>query len=399
MNESLLEKYRFKEFPFPLSPAECLEEAKKVDLWADLSKVKKELENFFDMVLSLRPSISALLYGWRGTGKTYSMMFFSKSSFFKEMMERKKLQITVISVNLDVRAPHPYKLFYQRMINFFSTSFKENIKDSKNIIEKEVERIVGSKDRISQATALRRRFIEELSILTYDDRIKTRLAELFTNLLLQNEKGEEECRKILGLEEKELSEEDIPEITSVLFNFVASSKTLKNIFHCLDFKIILWIDEWESIMEIRAEDRWKIWDFLRHLLDYVPSDLVLLLNVTLKPDETERDIPNYFTHQLLDRIGRMIYFSSISKENALEYVSERLKYYSKEGTTFPFTEQTLKKAVQIINDIAIEKNTSITPKTLNKVFSIFLQDAFYEGREKIDEEFIEKEREKIKPYI
>ena len=141
----------------------------------------------------------------------------------------------------------------------------------------------------------------------------------------------------------------------------------------------------------------KINDFLRYLIDYVPFHFVLLINVTLRPDEESADIPRYFTHQLLDRIGHFIEFPPLTERDAFQYVSERLNFnlIHKKKKYHPFTEESIKEVIRTI----IDANKPILPRALNRVFSAILFDAFYEDKEIIDVEFIKKEKEKIKVLL
>jgi len=380
---SLLKKYKFTNYPFPISPVE------EVTFWADLEKVQERLNQFFSFAISLPASTSALLWGWRGAGKTYSMYYFTKIKQIEELLKEKK--ITLITIRLPISiyiARESYKALYMGVIDGIRSNLKELLPTIPDEFKKEFQPV----------GRLKRRFKEELKEFTRNETIQEVIGEWLESLIFDRKSNEDKQMKILEFKTrgKVLAEDDIQEITSALFNFLVSSKTIKELID-KPIKIILWIDEWECIRDISTMENRKINDFLRYLIDYVPFYFVLLINVTLRPDEESADVPAYFTHQLLDRISQLIEFPPLTKEDAFRYVSERINFnlIDKKKGCYPFTEDSIKEVIKIL----IASNKPILPRNLNRVFSTILFDAFYENKEKIDVKFVKKEEEKIKVFL
>ena len=380
---SLLEKYGFTNYPFPISPVE------EAAFWADLEKVKENLNQFFSFAVSIPASTSALLWGWRGAGKTYSMNYFTKIKQIEELLKEKK--ITLITIRLPISiyiARESYKALYIGIMD----GIRSNLKELLTTIPEKI------KEKYQLVGRLKRIFKGELKNFTRNETIQEVIGAWLESLVFGRKSNEDKQMNILRLKTrgKVLTEDDIQEITSALFNFLVNSKTIKELTS-KPIKIILWIDEWECIRDISTMENRKINDFLRYLIDYVPFYFILLINVTLRPDEESADIPAYFTHQLLDRISQIIEFPPLTKEDAFRYVSERINFnlIDKKKGCYPFTQNAIREAVKII----IATNKPILPRNLNKVFSTILFDAFHGNKERIDVKFVKKEEEKIKVLL
>lgn len=380
---SLLEKYGFTNYPFPVSPVE------EATFWADLEKVEESLSQYFSFAISIPASTSALLWGWRGAGKTYSMYYFTQIKQIEELLKEKK--ITLITIRLPISiyiARESYKALYVGIMDGIRSNLKELLTTIPDEFKEEFQ-LVGR---------LKRAFKEELKDLTRNEAIQEVIGEWLESLIFGRKSNEDKQMNILKLKTRGrvLTEDDIQEITSALFNFLVNSKTIKELIS-KPIKIILWIDEWECIRDISTMENRKINDFLRYLIDYVPFYFILLINVTLRPGEESADVPAYFTHQLLDRISQTIEFPPLTKEDAFRYVSERINFNlsDKKRGCYPFTENSIREAIKIL----VATNKSILPRSLNRVFSSILFDAFHKNRKIIDVRFVKKEEEKIKVLL
>ncbi|MEM2130139.1 MAG: hypothetical protein QXG39_05980 [Candidatus Aenigmatarchaeota archaeon] len=379
----LLKKYGFKNYPFPISPIE------EPVLWADLKKVKEKLEQFFLFTLSVPASTSALLWGWRGAGKTYSMNYFTKIEEIERMLKKKKIALVMIRLPISIYiTTESYKALYCSIIDALRANLKQLLSETSKIF----------KERLSAIGGLKSKFKTELKYLSRNETVQNVISEWFENMIFERGRNEEEIVKILKLDarKKIFTEDDIQLIVSTLFNFIVHSETLRE-FIGKRIKIILWLDEWECIKDIRVMEFRKINDFLRYLIDYVPSDFVLLINVTLRPDEESADIPGYFTHQLLNRIGQFIEFPPLTAEDAFEYVFDRINnsLLDKNKGCHPFTEESIKTAIEIL----METKRPILPRDLNRVFSTILFNAFYENLDKIDHDFVKKKADIVKVFL
>jgi len=380
----LLEKYKFKNYPFPISPVE------EPTFWADLEKVKQKLIQFLSFAISIPASTSVLLWGWRGAGKTYSMYYFTKIEQLKELIEEKKIKLITIRLPISIYIiKESYKALYLSIIEGVRSNLKEHLR----MISKKYR-----KEGIQPKGALKRKFKRELTKFARNETIQDVISEWLESLIVGRTTDEEELFKILKLKPRgKLTEYDIQEIISALFNFITNSESFKEIMEINQIKIILWIDEWECIRDIRLVESNKINDFLRFLMDYIPFYLTLLINITLRPDERLEDISGYFSYQFLDRIGQYIEFPPLTEEDAFQYVSQRISYnlHDKEKSPYPFTEDSIREVIEIL----LSTNKPLLPRALNRVFSSILFDAFYKDIEVIDVEFIRKREEMIKALL
>jgi len=379
----LLKKYGFRNYPFPISPVE------EPVIWADLRRVKEKLEQFFLFVLSVPVSASALLWGWRGAGKTYSMNYFTKIQQIEELLKKRRIALVMIRLPISIYiTTESYKALYFSIIDVLRANLKQLFSEVSE----------SFKGKFPTIGTLKRRFKSELKHFTRNETIQNVISEWFESMIFNRRRNEEEAVKILKLKtrKKIFTEDDIQNIVSTLFNFIVYSKTLRD-FIGKRIKIILWLDEWECIKDIRVMEYRKINDFLRYLIDYVPSDFVLLINVTLRPDEESADIPGYFTHQLLNRIGQFIEFPPLTADDAFQYVFERINHslVDKSKGCYPFTEESIKVAIKIL----MATNRPILPRDLNRVFSTLLFEAFYENKDKIDSSFVRKKANIIKVFL
>lgn len=379
----LLKRYGFKNYPFPISPIE------DPVFWADLKKVKEKLEQFFLFTLSVPASTSALLWGGRGAGKTYSMNYFTKIEEIEKMLKERKLALVMIKLPISIYiTTESYKALYCSIIDALRANLKQLLSEVSETY----------KEKLPAIGSLKSRFKTELKYLSKNETIQNVISEWFENMVFDRTRNEEEIVKVLKLEarKKIFTEDDIQGIVSTLFNFIVHSETLRE-FIGKRIKIILWLDEWECIKDIRVMEYRKINDFLRYLIDYVPSDFVLLINVTLRPDEESIDIPGYFTHQLLNRIGQRIEFPPLTADDAFEYVFERINHnlVDKNKGCHPFTEESIKATIELL----MATNKPILPRDLNRVFSAILFEAFYENVDKINSEFVKKKADVIKALL
>jgi len=364
MTEGILS--RFKTYPFPISPIE------KAEIWADMEKLKEKLEKFFIVALSNPPSMSAILYGWRGVGKTYAMKFFTRLDVVQEIIAQRKLKLFIIKVPMQLGiSQNPYKYLYIRIMEAIRDELKNTLKEKLS---------VTAQQYLSDTGFMRRQIKTELSNFIYIDKISTILSKWLEYLIYQKDTLEEKEFKKLRMDTRDIAEEDIPYVVTGLFNFLISSEILRKLLENKSIKIILWIDEWENILDVRQVEFYKINDFIRYLIDYVPLSLALLINLTLKPKESSGDVPKYFTHTVLDRILNWIEIKPLSPDDAIKYVKDRLEYYLKEEEDNPVTED----AIKIVVEKIIKEIGSITPRDLNKAFSIILTEADYRKYRKLD---------------
>ena len=376
MTEEFLKKYNLKDYPFPTSSATEEKEAKGGFLWADLEEVKEELENFIEMNLSTPASFSLLTWGLRGGGKSYAMNYFMAQSY-----EEKKFPLFVpISLRVSKTA---LRGLYLVLIETLRDKIKEPM-----FISEEFGDLLQYENRTKIELE------KELGKYTPIENIRKILAKWLAAMVLRNEKEREKVEKILKLGrvrgETKLEEDDILEILSTAFNFLSAHPNLQR------FRFILWIDEWENIRDIPTMEYLRINDAIRYLMDHLPYNFTLIINVTIRPGEGEDDVPKYFTSQVYDRFNRKLWFPTLSENDGLKYTLDRLECYrlspQKRGEDkyFPFIEDSLRQTFKILEHPL--------PRTINNVLGYLLDIAERENKKNINSEFIKKHEEDIRSF-
>src|SRR5690606_1439249 len=93
--------------------------------------------------------------------------------------------------------------------------------------------------------------------------------------------------------------------------------------------IIIWIDEFEDIAVLNNTNIDKINSFIRELLDNVPNNLLLFLNLTQSALISVEDLGQYVYDSVRSRIKERISFDSPSPETFKEYLRELLSLFRK----------------------------------------------------------------------
>ena len=154
---------------------------------------------------------------------------------------------------------------------------------------------------------------------------------------------------------------DKTRIVSGIFNLL--SETLAS-------RIFVWFDDLERIGDMPGKEMFGFQYFLRDLLDLVPTNLIVIFNMTMMPGEDVEDRLSYLGDAIKYRISEKILIPIFSKKEYLEYVRDLLAIYRSEafenekGEFFPFE----REALEIIFS-KIERTIPLTPRDLNQAIS------------------------------
>jgi len=358
----------FEEFfgfdnPFLLTPEE------KEKIWADQKKLREELETIIKISLLTSPTKLVVYYGDWGSGKTHAMRYFTNKDNLQSLLKP-------ISLNPPINVPlisprnRVFDTFYIKIMENLYPEIVKVVKDiskkleetvrSPKLLENELNKYIGNKNLIKALSQL----------------INTRKKFLVEKFLFLTAKSTELDK--LGIPRGIETYTDKIEILSDILSLLAEiNKT----------RIIIWIDEGEHVFTMPSKDLLEFQTFLRDLIDHLPKNLLILINVSLRSGEKIQDFLEYLGDPVQTRINRFIHSPELKPEEAIQYVED---YFKAVGAKNPFDKEAIKYAVNIISSQAKERNMALTPRIINVAFSNILEIAYLQSKKKITKEFVER---------
>lgn len=153
-------------------------------------------------------------------------------------------------------------------------------------------------------------------------------------------------------------------------------------------RVILWIDEFESLVYYSTKHYRPFTQALRELIDNTPKNLSLLINFSFADPDDMQTLEFLIGSALLDRVNDQVIFEEANIDTALEYVGELLSFFRKDdfesdNRYYPFTEQSL---VDLLELATKQTGKPLMPRTINKwcVKAIELAEKNDPETEKID---------------
>ena len=378
MNPAVWKDFGLKENPFRVTPPTKGEPI----VWAGLGDHKKKVERTLKVSLIQTSSKMLVFYGEWGCGKTHVMRYFTTDECLNSLsgelnLGRQPLPIVVTMPRINV--------FEEIYVDILREINIERIEDSIRFICKQLKK--KGIETIDEQ-------LKELGKITKD----TRLAKILYNLLLSEEKGKKllvEKYLLMEAQSKDLKELEIPigiettnhmlqTLTGIFNIFTAETEHITEPYSP---RILLWLDEVENIKAFSGRDTSSTRGFIRDLIDYMSSKLLILLNFTLSSGEEIEDLMVYLGDAVRSRVSRYIRFYELSteltKDQAMEYINDLLNHelYRLENVgvrknkLFPFSEETLKATMDIIEK---KSNFDLTPRRINDILSNILEIAIFD---------------------
>lgn len=166
-------------------------------------------------------------------------------------------------------------------------------------------------------------------------------------------------------------------------------------------RVILWIDELEDLLTYPTRSHRPFTQGLRDLIDRLPDNFTLLMNITLASPEVLEDIGTVLGAALLDRVTHHIQFREPSEQQALEYIRDLLSQHRTEDweasrlpDLYPFDKEALRTLIGTL--------PRRTPRDINQRCADIIGRALRErvitdrGEGAIDTSFVQvAERERI----
>jgi hypothetical protein len=357
--------------PFGIVPVEG------VDIFADRTKLKKDADFLLTTILASTPSrLAACFFGEWGAGKTHMASYYSRPEALKEYA--KKLGIAPpISLKLITPATAIIDTFYLNMLDLIDIS---SLKKTVNGLIAGPTVVQTQEHSIEILKPIVKDTYTALAFLAPEDLLKSYLYQSATN--------------------KELKDVGIPRGISTDSDKLNALRAVLNLLTRQYSRLIIWLDDAERIRDLSGRDLTEFQIFLRDLLDYVPSNLSIIMLFTLSPTEEVNDVILYLGDALRSRLSHSIAVEEMTKADFKKYVADLIEYFrTNDGKEldeyFPFDEE----VVGYIYDKMREEDTllkkeqrgslSITPRNINQVCSQLLELALKDPKiKKVDKDLV-----------
>ena len=358
--------YKLKTNPFRLTPATNPDEI----VWAGFKSVKEKFEKRIERSIRIPNSTLVLNWGEYGSGKTHAARYFNKQDILQQLAEKSGKSIPYSTVIALPKGKEPIYSIYISIID------KLNIEELRILFSDIVDDInpfidsIGSNLHIQ--SVLKVVFNSEINHLDikkylYGNMNATELKALNNYGILRSLKDDTDFTSILA-----------------------------GLFSCLTFNklkyscVILWIDEFEDIAVLNNSNIDKTNNFIREILDNVPNNLLLFLNLTQSALITVEDLGQYVYENVKSRIKERISFDFPNPDIFKEYLRELIAIF-REGNDqnpyFPFEES-------VINSLIIELG-SVSLRRFNESLSLLIELSDMDNKCPINMEVYEEYKDDI----
>lgn len=323
-------------------------------VWADRKEFKEELENSIKRsLLSKSSRIIACIWGVWGAGKTHAMNYFADSAIMEEL---------VTELGLEIRLPIVIPIIFP-LRDILDTIYLEIIGQ---IGIERIDEALSEIDKKFPTVRSKEAFLNEVSKYV-DYRVAKDLVELKGQSPLVFE------RYLYGTAtSSELRSVGVPRgIRTGTDKTRAISSILNLLTGTLTSRIFIWFDDMERIGDAPGKETFEFQYLIRDLLDLVPTNLIIIFNLTMMPGEDVEERLSYLGDAIKYRISERIVVSAFSKAGFFQYVKDLLaKYRSKsfeevKGDFFPFEEKALEK---IFSEIK-RRTIPLIPRDVNQAIS------------------------------
>jgi len=370
-----LEENPFRLTP-PLDPKEIV--------WAGMSEVKEKLEKRIKLSMRTRPSRIVINWGSYGSGKTHASIYFSKTNRLDDIstelnvQKAKSIKITLPRTSNDIVQEFLRSFLGQYSLEEIYQDFQEV---RNGIDDNELKKIIKTYSNDATIEKLFNKLVFEMeeTKALFDNGLDTDVFSAMKNYIFGD--STKATLKILDMPLGLKNDEQIANFLGTIINCITYNKIYYSSF-------IIWLDEFEDIDTIKKSLADRFTTFLRQFIDKTPNNLMIFLNFTQKAFMDIEDLSIYLGEALSSRAKVKIDFENPTINEAVEYVKELSNMYIIENKNLPFENNELIKYI-------LEHIGNITTRKINETFSIVLEMALIEEKEKIDKEFVDSIQEEI----
>ena len=326
--------YKLKSNPFRLTPAINPDEL----VWAGFKEIKDKFEKRIERSIRIPNSTLVLNWGEYGSGKTHAARFFNKKDLLQVIADKAGKAIPYSTIISLPKGKEPIYSIYISIID------KLNIEDVRNTFSD----IVGN-------------------VNTYIDSIGSNLhVQSVLKAIFNSDIPYLDMKKYLygNMNATELKSLNAFGILRSLKDDTDFSSILAGFFSCLTYNkqkyscVILWIDEFEDIAALNNTNIDKTNNFIREILDNVPNNLLLFLNLTQSALISVEDLGQYMYESVKSRIKERISFDLPNANEFKVYLRELIEIF-REGTDtnpyFPFDENVIDDLIRELGNVSLRQ--------------------------------------------
>lgn len=358
--------YNLKSNPFRLTPAINPDEL----VWAGFAVVKNKIQKRIERSIKISNSSLVLNWGEYGSGKTHAARYFSKNDVLTSIAGSLKVPFPLV-VSLP-KGKEPVYSIYVSVID------KLNIDEIRSEFEDIKDNLFLFIDTIGTNI-----HIKNVLKAIFDENVDSTLMKkyLYGNINSADLKSLNDFEILRSLKD----DTDYIYILAGLFSCLTYNKAK---YSC----VILWIDEFEDIAVMNNSNIDKTNNFIREILDNVPNNFLLFLNLTQSALFSVEDLGQYVYESVRSRIKERISFDLPKKEQFKEYVQDLLDKFrmdseSSNDSYFPFTEEVIESVIDELGNVSLRR--------FNESLSLLLELSEMDGKEKIDDSVLEEYRDEI----
>lgn len=365
MNMGTLDRYRLKDNPFRMIPSS---EPDKL-IWAGFPAVKKEIEQRIKRSISVSNSSLVLNMGEYGSGKTHAAMYFSKADVLKSLTPYEAKE--PLSLRLDF--PGSKDVVYDLYMQIIDKMDFEGI-----------QRLLPDIERRKQVIAriTKNEFVKKVMEMVFCNK-----ADTDAYSFLYGKSATAAQRKTLDMPRSINFTVDTEPILGAMFSFLTSEI---GPYSC----IILWIDEFEDIINLNSVEVKKANAFIRSLQDNTPDHLLMFINFTMSSLSTKEDLFMYLQEAVKSRVKQRIEFELPSLNDLKEYLRDLLNnpVYREEasGDFFPFEEEVIDELYKTVQNVSLRR--------FNESLSLLLESAYFDNKDVIDKNYFESIKNEIEGW-
>lgn len=367
-------KYNFKENPFSILPGQTSGPL----IWAGLQSLRKKYDDVLEEILGNESSRLVLVASRWGGGKTHAANFYSNPENLPSVGNGENslppLSCIVITPKEGNNAAYE---FYKKVLEGF------DIENITNVI-----RFMRKHDSDEEALNTIQDWSEGrdigkiLWLLGDDDEDKAFAA---SELLFNKPTGKvrRDLRIRRGIEDTTDRFRVLSTVFKILSKYTEDDKLTK------ERKILLWVDEIESLILYTSKQYVPFSQAIRELIDMTKKNLGLFLNFSLTDMDDLRTLDFIIGSALKDRINSRIIFEELDVQKSVVYVIDRMKAYRSpgydKGPTYPFTSEALQELLKLGSE---KTSLPLTPRVINKWCEATINKAASSSLEEIDKGFI-----------
>jgi hypothetical protein len=358
---SMNDLFKLKENPFRMIPPIDSNEI----VWAGFPELKKKLEDRIRRSMQFSNSSLILNWGEYGSGKTHAANYFNQEDILESLGEKKnKKKPFSLKITLPTGKNPVYDIFVSVVEHLDIQKIRSDFKG----ISGEIKEFI---DQYSRNNTIRK-----ILKAIFSEKVDVNILRKY----LFNEISSPELKGLntFGILRKLTADDE-------------RTKVLAGIFSCLTYKrkvfstVIIWIDEFENIMQLNNFNVDNTNRFIRELIDNSPNFILVFLNFTMTAFANVEDLGQYLSAGVISRVRDRVEFGIPDPASLKLYLEELLnhKFYrvkKQENIYHPFTIEAI--------DLVIEMLGNVSLRRYNEAFSILLELAEFDEVQDITPGFV-----------